>query len=321
MSDERTQALDAARAALRAAIAGLEAAAEALSDEFLRAVDQIANLDGRLAVMGVGKSGHVARKIAATLASTGQPAFFLHPTEASHGDLGQLRAGDGVLALSKSGETRELADVLGYARRFGLPVIAMTATDASLLAKAADVVLRLPDAPEACAEIDAPTTSTTVMMALGDALAAALLDRRGFTPEDFRVFHPGGALGARLLTVGDLMHAGAAAPLIGADARMDEALLVMTEKRLGCVGVVAQDRLVGVITDGDLRRRMGAELLQTPVRSVMTANPHTIAANALAGEALKRMNDAQITVLFVLDADASPIGALHIHDCLRAGVA
>jgi arabinose-5-phosphate isomerase len=285
------------------------------------AVALIAGLAGRVIVTGVGKSGHVGRKIAATLASTGTPASFVHPTEASHGDLGMIGRDDAVLALSKSGELKEASDLLHYCRRFGIKVIAITARAESSLARAADIVLALPDAPEACGETSAPTTSTTLQIALGDALAVALLESRGFTAADFKVFHPGGKLGALLKTVGDLMHAGDEVPLAAAATPMADTLLIMTQKRFGCVGVVdAQGCLSGIVTDGDLRRNMGANLLARSAGEVMTRAPRTAHVRMLASQALKLMNDTRITALFVVDEDMKPVGIIHVHDLLRAGV-
>jgi arabinose-5-phosphate isomerase len=273
-------------------------------------------------VTGIGKSGHVARKIAATLASTGTPAQFVHPVEASHGDLGMIGAEDAILALSNSGETSELTDIIAYSRRFKIPLVAVTGGGGSALAEAADTVLLLPCAPEACPMGLAPTTSTTMMVCLGDALAIALLERKGFSSADFQRFHPGGRIGRRLLRVDDIMHSGSAVPLIAADAQMAEAILVMTAKSFGCVGVCDEKgRLIGVITDGDLRRHMGQSLLARGVAEVMHRRPKTIAAAALAAEALGLMNQFAITALFVLDSRGHPIGFLHLHDCLRAGVA
>lgn len=290
-----------------------------LGETFAAAVETLFLAKGRIVCTGIGKSGHVARKIAATMASTGSSAMFVHATEASHGDLGMIGAGDVVLALSKTGETRELADITAYAKRFGIPLIAITAVAASALGRAADVVLLIPDAPEAADALNAPTTSTTLQMALGDALAVALLERRGFTASDFRVFHPGGKLGAMLRTVGDLMHSGRELPVTPGTAAMPEVLLVMSEKRFGCVGVLDDEgRLSGLITDGDLRRHMEG-LLGHTAAAVMTPNPLTVAPGALAAEALKIMNDRRITVLFVVQ-DERPVGILHVHDLLRAGV-
>ena len=303
--------------------AGLRALAAALDESFDRAVDCLGRCDGRIVVSGIGKSGHVARKIAATLASTGSPAIFVHPSEASHGDLGMVQPGDAAILLSNSGETTELADLVAYAKRFGLPVIAVTARPGSTLAKAADVVLTLPRAPEACAVTSAPTTSAIMQMAVGDALAVALLTRRGFTATDFHAYHPGGQLGAQLRRVRDLMHTSEAMPLAAPETPMRQALLLMTGKGFGCVGVVEGQRLVGIVTDGDLRRAMGPMLLDQPARAVMTANPRTVGPDALAAEALRAMNALQprVTSLFVVGAEDRPLGIIHVHDLLRAGVA
>ncbi len=316
--------LDVARQVLSAEAAGLRALAGALDEGFIRAVDVLASASGRIVVSGMGKSGHVARKIAATLASTGTPALFVHPAEASHGDLGMIVPGDALLVVSNSGETPELADLVAHGRRFGIPLVAITAKSGSALASAANSVLLLPDANEACPMGLAPTTSTTMQMALGDALAVALLTRRGFTAADFRQVHPGGRLGARLRRVRELMHTDDAVPLVSPDTCMDRALLVMTEKRFGCLGVVDESGvLYGIVTDGDLRRHMGPDLLSRTVRDVMTANPRTIGPDALAGDALRLMNapDRPITALFVVDLARRVRGILHVHDLLRAGVA
>lgn len=304
--------------------AALAALADALDETFERAVDMAAAVRGRVVVTGMGKSGHIARKVAATFASTGTPALFVHPAEASHGDLGMIAASDLVLALSNSGETPELADIVDYTRRFEIPLLAVVGRAGSSLGAAADLVLRLPSRPEACPLGLAPTTSTTMMLALGDALAVALLERRGFGATDFGVFHPGGKLGRRLIKVADLMHVADALPLVRLDAPMSEALLVMTQKRLGCAGVTDADgRLAGIITDGDLRRHMRPDLVERRASDVMTAGPKTIRAQALAAEALAMMNQPErsVTVLFVIDEAGAPIGVLHVHDCLRAGVA
>jgi len=316
----RAAAIAAGRRTLEIEAAALTRMASDLGDPFADAVDRIAALTGPLVCTGMGKSGHVARKIAATLASTGQPAMFVHPGEASHGDLGMIGAGDAVLALSKTGETRELADIIAHARRFDILLIGMTADPDSALGRASDLLLRLPDAAEAVDAFNAPTTSTTAQIALGDALAVALVERRGFGAQDFRVFHPGGKLGAALRTVGELMHGADELPLAGLDTPMPEALLVMTEKRFGCVGVVdAEGRLAGLITDGDLRRHMQGLMDQT-ARTVMTAAPRTVPPSMLAGEALNLMNTWRITVLFVVE-HGQPVGVLHVHDLLRQGVA
>jgi len=296
----------------------LAALAEGLGPEFAAVVELIHGLTGRVVVSGVGKSGHVGRKICATLASTGTPALFVHANEASHGDLGMIAPGDAVLLLSKGGANRELSDIIAYAKRFSIPLIAMTADAKSALGKAADHRLILPDAPEAADALNAPTTSTTLQIALGDALAVALLEKRGFTAHDFKVLHPGGKLGAALKTVDELMHIGAELPLVSPSTPMSEALLVMTERRFGVLGVVGADgRLAGVITDGDLRRKIEG-LMSHTAGEVMNPGPKTIAPDALAAEALAIMQ-GRITVLFVVE-DGRPIGVLHIHDLLRGGV-
>jgi arabinose-5-phosphate isomerase len=300
----------------------LHALAAKLDDTFARAARAMLDARGRVIVSGMGKSGHVARKIAATLASTGTPALFVHPAEASHGDLGMITTEDVVLLLSNSGETPELADLIAYSRRFRIPLIGVAGRADSTLIRQSDIGLVLPDAPEACSVGLAPTTSTTMTLALGDALAMALMECRQFTPEDFRGLHPGGRIGARLATVAHLMHAGEAMPLTAPDTPMSEALLVMTQKGFGVVGVSdAAGDLVGIVTDGDLRRNMDG-LLERRVEAVMTRDPATISAGALASEALGIMNARKITTLFATDPDAPhrPVGILHVHDCLRAGV-
>jgi len=299
------------------------ALAEGLDGGFTAAVEALKGVEGRVIVTGMGKSGHIGRKIAATLASTGTPAFFVHPAEASHGDLGMITSKDTVLALSKSGESAELANLIEFTRRFGIPLISMTTGTDNALARAADVALGLPDAPEACPNGLAPTTSTTLALVMGDALAVALLEDRSFTAEDFGQFHPGGKLGARLLKVEDLMHGKDELPLTTPDAKMADAIISMTQGSFGCVGVQdAKGNLVGIVTDGDLRRKMSAELLTRNVADVMTADPRTIGKDALAVEALglMTMKTPKITGLFVLE-DGKPVGIVHVHDLLRAGVA
>jgi arabinose-5-phosphate isomerase len=313
--------IDAARRVLEVEQRGLAALAASLDERFAAATEIFAGVRGRIIVSGMGKSGHVARKIAATFASTGTPAQFVHPGEASHGDLGMIAPGDAVLALSNSGDTAELGDLVAYAARFRIPLVAMTRRTPSALADAADIALVLPATEEACPLGLAPTTSTTMMLALGDALAVALLERKGFSVDDFKVLHPGGRLGRRLLRVADIMHQGAAVPLVPRGTPMTEAVLVMTAKSFGCVGVVAQERLVGIVTDGDLRRHMEDDLLARTVEEVMTAAPKTIGPAALAAEALGIMNEFAITSLMVVEDDGRPAGILHIHDCLRAGIA
>ena len=315
-----TDVVDVGRRVLTHEADALLRLAETLGPEFRRTVDLFERLSGRIVCVGVGKSGHVARKIAATFASTGQPAMFIHPTEASHGDLGMMGPQDALLALSKSGETRELADLVAYSRRFGSPLVAMTSRPDSALGRAADVRLLIPEIEEAPVEVDAPTTSTTLQMAMGDALAVALMERRGFGPSDFHLFHPGGKLGEALRSVAELMHSGPELPLVAEDAPMEHALLTMTEKRFGCAGVTDRaGRLVGLITDGDLRRHMDG-LMGHTAGHVMTRAPKTTEPDALAAEALRVMNDSRITVLFVV-ADGRPVGVLHVHDLLRSGVA
>ena len=314
--------LSSARRTLRLEVAGIEALSASLGDAFISALDVFAAVKGRVVVTGMGKSGHVARKIAATLASTGTPAFFVHPAEASHGDLGMIAQGDAILALSNSGETPELADIVGYARRFRIPLVAMTRRSPSALADAADVPLILPETQEACPLGLAPTTSTTQMLALGDAIAVALLERREFSDADFRSLHPGGKLGRRLLRVGDLMHRGEEVPTCGPDMVMADAVLVMTAKTFGVVGVVdPRGTLVGVITDGDLRRHMGDDFLTRRAEAVMTRTPRTMSPDALALEALGFMSDSKVNCVFVVDAERRPLGVLRIHDILHAGVA
>lgn len=315
--------VEVARRVLLTEASGLRDLAAGLDGSFELAMERLAGCAGRLVTSGIGKSGLVARKLAATFASTGTPAFFVHPAEASHGDLGMVLPGDAVLALSNSGETSELADLVAHTRRFGIPLVAITSRGQSALARAADVALVLPPAPEACPMGLTPTTSTAMQMALGDALAIALLTRRGFTANEFSAFHPGGRLGAQLRRVADLMHVGDAIPLAPFGTPMHEALLQMTGKGFGCLGVVdATGRLAGIVTDGDLRRAMGPGLLDRMVQDVMTATPRTIGADALAAEALRAMNAAPrpVTILFAVASDGRPTGILHVHDLLRAGV-
>ncbi|MFY9834983.1 MAG: KpsF/GutQ family sugar-phosphate isomerase [Xanthobacteraceae bacterium] len=304
---------------------GLAALAAAMADglgaPFASAVETIRAARGRVIVTGMGKSGHVARKIAATLASTGTPAFFVHAADASHGDLGMITSDDVMLALSWSGETEELKDLINYSRRFRIALIAVTVNLDSTLGKAADIVLVLPATREACPHNLAPTTSSLMQLALGDALAIALLESRGFTARDFGVFHPRGKLGAVLKFVRDVMHPGNAVPLIGRGAPMSEAIVEMSAKGFGCVAVTEPSgKLAGVITDGDLRRHMGADMLQASVDAVMTALPKTVRPDQLASEALQLLNSSKITALIVVEADR-PVGIVHFHDLLRAGVA
>jgi arabinose-5-phosphate isomerase len=303
--------IDALRAALR----------NGLSEGFVAAVDLIRAVEGRVIVTGMGKSGHVGAKIASTLASTGTPALFVHPAEASHGDLGMITKSDVTLALSWSGETAELKNLTDYSRRYRIGLIAMTASPESTLAKTADVVLALPNAREACPHNLAPTTSSLMQLALGDALAIALLESRGFTALDFGLLHPGGKLGALLKTVRDLMHTGGEIPLAPLGTRMAEALIEMTRKGLGCVGIVDADgRLAGIITDGDLRRHMRNDLLDQRVEDVMTPSPKTVRPDQLISETLEILNSRKVTALFATE-DQRPVGIIHVHDLLRAGAA
>ena len=316
---------DEARRTLRLEAEGLEALRAALDgplgEAFGRAVAAIGGAGGRVIVTGMGKSGHVGRKIAATLASTGTPAYFVHPAEASHGDLGMIADDDVVLALSWSGEAPELADVIAYARRWGIPLIAITSRVAGTLGAAADIPLILPVMPEACPNGLAPTTSTTMQMAMGDALAVALLSRRGFSAQDFRRYHPGGRLGSQLRKVREVMHTGADVPTVAEDATLSRAIMEMTGKRFGITAVVdAGGHLVGVVTDGDLRRAFQTGFNDGPVREAMSRQPRTIGPDALAEEALHLMNERRITSLFVLE-HGRPAGILHLHDLLRIGVA
>jgi arabinose-5-phosphate isomerase len=292
-----------------------------LGGSFASAADLIRNAKGRLIVTGLGKSGHIGRKVAATFASTGTPAFFVHAAEASHGDLGMITADDVIMALSWSGEQPEMKNLITYAKRFRIPLIAITAESESTLSKAADIALTLPKAREACPHNLAPTTSSLMMLALGDALAIALLEGRGFTSVDFSVLHPGGKLGAMLKYVRDLMHSGDAVPLKPLGTRMSDALVEMSSKGFGCVGIVdARGAIVGIVTDGDLRRHMRPDLMTALVDDVMTKNPKTIPRDLLASEALEILNSSKITALIVTDADR-PVGIVHLHDILRAGVA
>lgn len=309
--------IQTAQRVIQTEIDGLSALAQGLDGQFTRAVEMLLAVKGRVIVSGMGKSGHVGRKIAATLASTGTPAQFVHPAEASHGDLGMVTRDDLALVLSNSGETPELADLIAHTRRFNIPLIGVAARPQSTLMRQADLGLLLPAAAEACGNGIVPTTSTTMTLALGDALAIALMEHREFTPEHFRTFHPGGKLGALLAKVGDLMHRDM--PLVGQSAPMSEALLVISQKGYGVTGVTDDaGALVGIITDGDLRRHMQG-LLDLDAASVMTRAPRTIAPEALAEAALAQMQDRKITCLFAV-SDGRPQGILHIHDCLRAGL-
>lgn len=309
----------------RRGLSSIEAAlttegAGSLGTAIVAAVELLGRIEGRLIVSGMGKSGHIARKVASTFASTGTPATFVHPAEASHGDLGMIRRGDAVLAISWSGETAELADLITYAKRFRIPLLAMTANQDSALGRQADLCLCLPDSEEACPNGLAPTTSTTMQLVLGDALAIALLEARGFSAHDFKVYHPGGRLGSRLTFIRDIMHTGERIPLVNVGVPVAEAIMEMTGKRFGCVGVVdATGRLTGIVTDGDLRRHMGPSLMSETVDALMTAHPLTVGPDTLAVEALALLNETRRSVLLVADDRQMPIGIVHLHDLYAVG--
>lgn len=317
-------AVEAAARTLRLEAEGLTALEGALQNglgtPFSEAVKLLAAARGRVIVSGIGKSGHVGQKIAATFASTGTPAFFVHPSEASHGDLGMITPDDVILAISWSGETVELKNIITYSRRFSVPMIAITSSQTSALGAQSDVCLELPRAKEACPHGLAPTTSTTMQLAMGDCLAVALLEAKGFTAHDFKVFHPGGSLGASLKYVGDLMHTGDKIPVARNDESMAAALVTMTAKAFGCLGIVdARGKIVGIVTDGDLRRHMGSGLIDKTTKDIMTRNPKTVEPGMLASAALEMMNASRITALFVVEK-GRPVGIVHVHDMLRAGV-
>ena len=317
-----TPFLDTARRVIRTEAEALVQLADSLDDRFRQAIDMLVATRGRVIVTGIGKSGHIAKKIAATLASTGTPAQFVHPAEASHGDLGMITSDDVVLAISNSGEAPELANLISYSRRFSIPLIGITSRAESSLGTQCDVILQLPQLSEACGTGVVPSTSTTMTLAMGDAVAIALMENRAFTAEHFREFHPGGKLGARLNRVAALMHTGDALPLVQADAPMSEALMALSSKSFGVVIVADTDgTLQGIITSGDLGRHLDG-LLSKTARDVMTSNPVTIAPNALAEKAVGIMNGRKITCLVVVEPDGSntPTGLLHIHDCLRVGL-
>lgn len=321
----RDQVLRSALQTLEAEQLGLGVLADALQnglgDAFAAAVARIAAAQGRIIVTGMGKSGHIARKLAATLASTGTPAYFVHPGEASHGDLGMIQREDVILALSWSGETAELRDIVAYAARFGVTLIGMTSGADSALAQQSDIVLLLPQAKEACPNGLAPTTSTTMQLALGDALAVALLEARSFKPEDFRVYHPGGKLGAQLKQLRQIMHGGDRLPLVTRGSAMADAIVTMSAKGFGCALVLEQDgTLAGIITDGDLRRHMGPDLTAKTVEAVMTKNPVTMKPNALVAEALEMVETRNIGAIIVAEA-GKPTGLVHVLDLLKIGAA
>jgi arabinose-5-phosphate isomerase len=305
--------------------AGVEALAHSLenglSEPFARAVEMLAAIKGRVIVTGVGKSGHIGSKLASTLASTGTPAFFVHPAEANHGDLGMIAQDDAIIALSWSGETAELKGIIAYSRRFSIPLVAITAGQTSALAREADVLLALPRAAEACPHGLAPTTSALLQLVVGDALAVALLEARGFTPDHFRTFHPGGQLGANLTQIREIMHVGDKLPVVAAGTGMREAILELSSKGFGCVAIVDADGvLAGIITDGDIRRQIGSDLLSMTVDQVMTKGPKTVKPETLVAKALQTINASSITALMV-EQDGRPIGLVHLHDLLRIGAA
>ena len=314
-------ALASAARTLALEIEGLKALAGSLAAPFANAVDTIYTAKGRIVVTGMGKSGHVARKIASTMASTGTPAQFVHPGEAAHGDLGMITKDDVILALSWSGEAPELQSIIDYAKRFSIPLLSMTSRLDSALGQAATIPLLLPKVEEACDAVAAPTTSTTMQIALGDAIAVALIERRGFTASDFKIFHPGGKLGAALRHVSDIMHKDKEMPLVATGTPMTQALIEMSRKSLGCLGITdTNGKLAGLITDGDLRRHMGTDLLHKTVDDIMNPSPKTVPSTMLVSEALNFLNEKKITSLFVVD-EAMPVGVVHVHDFLRAGVA
>ncbi|MGN6469818.1 MAG: KpsF/GutQ family sugar-phosphate isomerase [Rhizobiaceae bacterium] len=322
--DKRAAILSAARTVSteQAGVAALAAALDnGLSEPFAEAVERIAGITGRVIVTGVGKSGHIGSKLAATLASTGTPAFFVHPAEANHGDLGMIARDDAIIAMSWSGETVELNGIIAYSRRFSIPLIAVTAGAKSALARESDIVLLLPRAPEACPHGLAPTTSTLMQLVIGDALAIALLEARGFTADHFHTFHPGGRLGANLMKVGAIMHTGERLPLAASGTGMREAILEISRKGFGCVGIIdSGGTLLGIITDGDLRRHVEGDLLSMTVDQVMTREPKTVAPDTLAATALQIVNSSAITALIVTEGK-KPIGIVHLHDLLRIGAA
>lgn len=304
---------------LEALVAALE---NGLSAPFARAVETLSGISGRVIVTGVGKSGHIGAKIAATLASTGTPAFFVHPAEANHGDLGMIARDDAIITLSWSGESAELKGIVAYSRRFQIPLIAFTAGRESTLAREADIVLLLPREQEACPHGLAPTTSTLMQLALGDALAVALLESTGFTAGDFHTFHPGGQLGANLAHVGDVMHTGERVPLVPAGTPAPDAIMTLSMKKFGCVGVTNADgTLAGIVTDGDVARNLGKNLVDLPIDAIMTRDPKTIQVQALASTAMAILNKNAIGALIVTDEARRPVGIVHFHDLLRIGVA
>jgi len=324
-TDMSSQSLVSAERTLETEIAGLSAVRTALknglSEPFRKTCDLIHNSRGRVVVTGIGKSGHIGTKIAASLASTGTPAFFVHASEASHGDLGMITENDVVIALSWSGETQELAGIVAYTRRFRVPLVAITSRQDSTLGRAADIVMKLPSVTEACPHGLAPTTSALIQLAIGDALTVALLEGRGFTAQDFRIYHPGGRLGASLKTAKDIMHAGDRLPLAPAGLPMSEGIVLMSQKGFGVLGVTDElNRLVGIITDGDLRRHVSSNLLDKLAGDIMTRSPKTVDPDTLSASILELVNSLSITSVFVIE-DGRPVGIVHLHDLLRIGAA
>jgi len=318
MSKATIDVLSCAKSVLKSEIAGLFAAANMLSRDFADAVDLMINAKGRVILSGMGKPGHIARKISATLSSTGTKSFFMHPAEASHGDLGVISKDDVLLVLSYSGETQELFSMLNYAKRFGVPIIGITKNPNSTLANASTVTILMPNVREACPNNLAPTTSSTIMLALGDALAVCLLEMRNFSKDDFKQFHPGGALGKKLQKAKDLMHTDM--PLVHENTKMGDVILTMTAMAFGCAGIIDDDKhLIGIITDGDLRRHLSTDLLGMSAKEIMTKSPVSVAPEMFAVETTKLLNDKKITSIFVVE-DGIPQGIIHVHDCLRAGL-
>lgn len=316
-----SEIIECGRLVLEREIEGIRSLFEVLDDTFTNLVELLYNSNGRVILSGMGKSGHIANKISATLASTGTPSFFVHPGEASHGDLGMVTKDDVVILLSNSGETVELRDFINYTRRFNIPLVGIVRRKRSTLVSSADIAIVLPEIPEA-SPIGAPTTSTTMMLALGDAIAVALLNKKGFKEEDFGNFHPGGKLGQAFVKVKDLMHTGDTIPLVRSDLKMSDALIEMTSKSLGCAGVTDNEgKIIGIITDGDLRRHINSGIMNMKAYEVMTANPVTVSSECLSAKALAIMEDKAITTLFILDQNQRPQGIIHIHDILRAGIA
>ncbi len=319
MQDKKSY-IDSAIKTIQTEIEGLNSLFSCFNENYVKAIDLILNCKGRVVISGMGKSGHIGNKIAATLASTGTPAFFIHPAEASHGDLGMITTDDVVILLSNSGETKELRDIIFYCRRFEIPIIAMVRRAESELVKSSTIAFVLSKIPEAN-KVNAPTTSTTMMLALGDAIAVSLIDAKNFNDENFGVFHPGGKLGAAFIRVKDIMRKDSQIPLVDQNKKMSEALIEITSKHLGCTGVLDQEKnLIGIVTDGDLRRHIAPDFLEKTAKEIMTKNPAVIEENMLAVDAIALMNKKSITSLFVAN-DRKVIGVLHIHDCLRIGVA